>query len=97
MVANQVEIYYGLHGGEPILIGAGSFEDVDRVHQEAEGLNTNHKTPSTDVMSPGARHFYRSLGEIAGVVSVTDAALDHYTALVEESRTGYIKKLAAEE
>ena len=89
----DVEIYYALHGGEPILIGSGSIADLARIDDEARELNAKFDPESRAFISPGTEHFYRSLGEIAGVVPVTDAVLEHYSGLVEGSRKAFRQKL----
>jgi hypothetical protein len=89
---HDIEIYYGLHEGDPILIGGGSFEDLDRIDKEAQAIDEHQDRDSTAIPphqtrhSQGTRHFYHSLGQVAGVAVATEAAMNHYKNLVQESR-----------
>jgi hypothetical protein len=84
---HDVEIYYGLHGGPPVLIGGGSWEDADAAFAEADRVNAE----VTDLgpgnhASPGTEAFYRHLGETAGVSQYTEVALEHYRRMVDGAR-----------
>ncbi len=54
----QIEFWYGL-GCEPVLIGAGSFDDFDQANREAEALDAVSKAAPGAVMSAGTRHILR--------------------------------------
>jgi hypothetical protein len=84
---HQIEIYYGLHGGPPVLIGGGSGEDLEAACAEAERVNAE----ATDLgpgnhASPGTEAFYRHMGATAGVSHNTEAALAHYQSMVDGAR-----------
>lgn len=93
MADQQVEIFYALHGGEPIKIGGGTFDDVDRLGKEAAELDASTDLEDSNTTSPGTEHFYRSLGEIAEVAPVTSAALEHYSRLVSSAREAVRQRL----
>jgi|SRR5581483_6975603 len=92
-VEYDIEIHYALHGGKPVLIGAGSFDDLARIKQESTELDATYNPRENKGFSPGTSHFYRSLGEIAGVSDVTDVALEHYQALADASEVALKQKL----
>lgn len=93
MLRPYLEIHYIPQGGEPVLIGAGSYEDVARIGQEAKQLDAHPDPKSTAAMSPGTEHFFRSLGQISGVSPDTEAVLEDYTDLVERSRVALLERL----
>lgn len=84
---HDIEIYYGLHGGAPVLIGGGSYEDAKAAFEEADRANAAAtEMPPGRHASPGTRAFYTHLGATAGVSEVTDAALGHYDHMVEDAQ-----------
>lgn len=93
MDTHDIEIYYGLHGGKPVLIGAGSWEDVARINRETQVIDETTPPDRTAVTSPGTKHFYRVLGEIAGIPEATDEAMHHYEAMVEQAREKFLEQL----
>lgn len=93
MPEHDVEIYYALHGGKPLFIGGGSHKDVDRLDKEGEAIDADLNTSLSTDASPGTRHFFQSLGEIAGVRPLTEAALDHYDSTTEANKQAWRQKI----
>ena len=87
------EIYYGLHGGPPIKIGGGTYEDVKRAGEEASAINANTDVQPANDTSPGTRHFYEEMGRTGGVEEVALAALEHYDELTERSRLAFLERI----
>lgn len=99
----DIEIWFGLHlgrhGGEPlpgdgaILIGAGLFDDLDRIMGEVKAIDGAEEIDRSAVTSAGARHFYLALGRNAGLEDRAEAALDFTERLVLASREAFRNKL----
>lgn len=82
----DIEIFYALHGGEPVKIGSGSFEDFGRLSAEADVLNANMDPQTNTVVSPGSRHIIEGMGETGGVKFVAELALDDYEQRVKTAK-----------
>ena len=87
----QFQLYYALHGGEPVQIAACSFDDLETAREAAS--QTDDSTASSGKIAPSTRHFYEKLGEVSGLAKPAEAALDHYDAIVTVSRDALLQQL----
>jgi hypothetical protein len=81
---HDIEIWYGLGGGEPFLIGGGSFEDADKTFEEGDQLALDETRPG-HATSPKSDHFYETMARTAGVTPQYEAAKAHYGSLTAEA------------
>jgi hypothetical protein len=93
---HDIEIWYGLGGGEPFLIGGGSFEAAGEVFTEAEQLAPDQTRPGHE-MSPRTEHFYRRMARNAGVTPQYEAAMSHYDSQITAARQAFRDSLAGDD
>jgi hypothetical protein len=83
--APQVE-FINLMGDAPVVIAAGSFEEVTEAIQEGQAIDRDAPHPYDEGVSSGA---YHALGKLsAGLGPEAQASLEDYSTTIQRAKQG---------
>lgn len=91
---SDIEFYFCLCEGEPVLIGGASHDGFQEIVSAASDIPDDNPG---GVIGSRTRAIMEELGHSAGVGANTEAALDYYEEMGRGSRTRFLEKLAAPE